>query len=875
MYSDYVHKALDDRAHGRDASYHELVSQFKLPAAKDLSSTAAAALPPISLLQMLLHALSSTASKLDRRNHAPLVQAILTLPWATMGGDTFARTWMRFVCNLCSVRSEWVGEVLSRAVQGLSYRSDWRSMAYAPTTSSARPTRRLIYGRIHTLLRTLFSLIPTLPTQLSPLVLRYFPHKGEGIREHVVYIQNIFEMCSYATELQHNVLEYVIGRGLEIDVEIQVELDELEEAEADLNDVGSGEGDQSDMPGRVAPLDIGMLDRPLDEDSGSSASESESDDDEAAGFDGINSDDDDIEGGGDDVLSTAKGSKLNDRQRVIQVRGLVDKLDAVMAVLFAHIESLDHKYDSASRGLQSFELTPARAISLRNELFSALLHVFTRTILPTFKSRHVQFLLFWSSSLDRDFSDMFLGLLLGKAIYSGAPADEDNLDGTDIGSAMDEESGRSTDDVPIVMRIAASSYVASLVSRATYISAQDVRSVMLNLVSFLEAHLDAYSAGAFGIGSSQGHSDATAKVSGPHALFYAICQACLYIFCFRWRDLQLSPARHRQPSMGVSDLETDDDEDDNDDDEERNGAIPSARWCEGMDTIKRAIMSRLNPLAHCSSTVVQQFAGVAQLTGFLYCWSIIESNSRSAKRSSVAAVMSAASGSGTPNSPAGGTPTCETPSAAVSSAQGLSRTSSSASLRRNVAGHGNSNAIAAPTPAVASLLAAQQQQQQQQDIDSFFPFDPYRLRSSTRWIEPLYREWGDVAPEGMIEDDADDDDDDGDTDDSGADAVNSAEAAGDSNDSDDSDEETEASSSRSERGPLSSGLAIPRAAHHTGKNARRSTTSSSSSFLSPPSRFRGRHRFGASASTNDTDESSSVEQSLEAMSISPRHYARS
>lgn len=117
MYSEFVQAALDDRSRGKDGSYQELVSQFRPPSQKSMSS-----IPSITLLQTLLHSLSNVASRLDRRNHTPLVDNILTLPWATMGGDSFARTWMRFVCTLCSVRSEWVGEVLSRAVKGLSYR---------------------------------------------------------------------------------------------------------------------------------------------------------------------------------------------------------------------------------------------------------------------------------------------------------------------------------------------------------------------------------------------------------------------------------------------------------------------------------------------------------------------------------------------------------------------------------------------------------------------------------------------------------------------------------------------------------------------------------------------------------------------------------
>lgn len=742
MYFDYVHNALVDKLRGKDATYQEMVTQFKLPTSRNTT----AAMPSVGILQMLLTALSNEASRLDRRNHTPLVHAILTLPWATMGGDSFARTWTRFVCNLCSVRSEWTLEILSRAVRGLSYRSDWRSLAYVQSSSSQTPTRRMVYARIHTLLRTLLSLIPTLSTQLAPLVRKHFPHKSEGIREHTVYIQNIFAMCEYAVELQRNILEYVIGRCVEIDVEVQIELDDLEDAEADLEDTAL-ETDTDTQSVSLGEQEDSLLDKPLEEESDQDSDEET--DDGSVGLDDIDSD--------DDEEITANHRSVSERERLRQVRELVDKLDAIMVTLFTHLETLDTRYAQISKGLPSFHLTPARAITLRADLFSNIIQIFTRTLLPTFKSRHVQFLLFWFSSLDQDYSDMFLGMLLDKAIYSNGDDNQGDLD-----------SVHDTDEVPIILRIAAASYVASFVSRAKYIATEDVRSVVLNMASFLDAHLDAQSSGAFGNLDSQ----------GPHALFYAICQACLYIFCFRWRDLQTFPDEEETGDEG------------DDDDEERNG--PSARWCQGLDSIKRAIMSRLNPLAHCSSTVVQQFAGVAQVTGFLYCWSIIESNSRAAKRGQ--------------SSSAPGTPV-----------RSLSRANSSTSLRKEAASTPISPIASTPPPPV------------NREIDSFFPFDPYRLRGSTKWIEPLYREWSDVAPDGMVDDDVDEDDD--------------------------QDSSTSASGSDEEKPQPSASIPMPKQGATSLLAASRST----------------QHPLAVSTSTDDTDESSVMTQSLEAMSISPQH----
>ncbi len=45
-------------------------------------------------------------------------------------------------------------------------------------------------------------------------------------------------------------------------------------------------------------------------------------------------------------------------------------------------------------------------------------------------------------------------------------------------------------------------------------------------------------------------------------------------------------------------------------------------------------------------------------------------------------------------------------------------------------------------------------------MESFFPFDPYKLESSASFIEPLYREWSEVAPEEDGSDSSEDETDD-------------------------------------------------------------------------------------------------------------------
>lgn len=631
-----------------------------------------------------------------------------------------------------------------------------------PGTSSSRPTRRAIYSRIHTLLRSLLSLIPTLPTQLAPLVLRHFPHKREGIKEHVVYIRNVFELCDYAEELRPGVLECVLGRAVEIDVEIQIELDELEEAEAEMEEVG----ETIDVGKKQGDVEGDLFDRPIDdEEEDDSDLENEED---GAWEEGIQSDDD---------LEEKKMAEDNksEQKRTTQIRLLVDKLDAIMETMFQQLETTDTRFLRICKGLDLVDsvLTPARAISLRNDQFTDLLRIFTKTLLPTFKSRHVQFVLFWFASLDVDFGDLFLGLLLSKAIYS-APSKGEN------------EFSTKEEEVPMIMRVASASYVASLVSRAKYINGADARTVMLNLCAFLEAHLDAYGNGWLTNDSHMQRMDDNTVV-GPHSLFYAVCQACFYIFCFRWRELRLTNEEDEEEEEANSESEL----------EEALGVQSSrsiSKWCEGMESIKRAIMSNLNPLANCSPVVAEQFAGVAQLTGFLYCWSLIEKNSRSAAPSKISSKHNSAA------------------TTSMTDSQ-----SNETLLASPVKEPGQQKQAVSQATTVAT----------RKELDSFFPFDPYRLRCSTKWVEPLYREWSDVAPQEMLDEEDDEEDEE---------EEEEEEDDGDATESDDS----------SDVSPSRNALKIPK--------ARRSTA---------------RDGFAPSSTSTDEDCVAQSLNSLEAMSISP------
>jgi len=202
--------------------------------------------------------------------------------------------------------------------------------------------------------------------------------------------------------------------------------------------------------------------------------------------------------------------------------------------------------------------------------FHSLLAIFSRTILCTFKSRYTQFLLFWFTSRDSTFADLFLGELVAHALLE--PSE------------------------PEIARAAAASYVASFVSRAKFIGPEEARGAVRVLCRFLEHDLDAY--------------EACDGDAAPLSVFYAIAQAVFLIFCFRWRDL-------------VEGDENDDAEGGRDRGQDALEGPLKKTWMAELSIVRRIVACPLQPLKFCSENVARQFARVAHATGFMYVFPLL------------------------------------------------------------------------------------------------------------------------------------------------------------------------------------------------------------------------------------------------------------
>ena len=66
---------------------------------------------------------------------------------------------------------------------------------------------------------------------------------------------------------------------------------------------------------------------------------------------------------------------------------------------------------------------------------------------------------------------------------------------------------------------------------------------------------------------------------------------------------------------------------------------------------------------------------------------------------------------------------------------------------------------AEPNKAGANSVILQPDEAMEADLNSFFPFDPYKLPSSQSYVDPVYREWKSVALDNDGEESDDEDDD--------------------------------------------------------------------------------------------------------------------
>ncbi|KAL2821735.1 RNA polymerase I-specific transcription initiation factor RRN3 [Aspergillus cavernicola] len=519
-----------------------------------------------------------------------LVQAVLDSEW--LGRDaSYIKLYIRFLGNLSAAQGSYLGSALKMLTNYL--RELPRGTGKLPGYPLVHPSE--IYTRVHMALRHVMQLIPSGSGSLSPILSTHFPFENDSAKANIAYTQNLVRVISYAPELQADILALITEKLVKIDVQIQVDMEDLEDDEGE------------DVLHDISPETVMF------------AEEVEDDDDDNAS-----------------VMSDESIEPESRRLKTIKENIL--KLDGMIDTLF------------------EYYAPPFRSgtIDDKENALDLLLNHFQTIILPTYRSRHSQFLLFHFSQASPVLVDRFAATCV-QIIFNKAQ--------------------------PAILRQSAAAYLASFVSRGAHISGEVVRDVFDLLSTHLNNLRLIYEPSCRG---------PDLRRFGP---FYSTAQALLYIFCFRWRDLTTAAFDGDTPDQ-IDDLEPED-----------IAFPPNVR-----DTLHKAILSKLNPLKVCSPAIVAQFARMSQHLNFIYVFTILETN----KRLRISAY-------------------------------------------RNIA------ALADPR-----FSQVERETRAGDDLgyqlDAYFPFDPYQLPRSRRWLEGDYVHWRGIP--GL--DDRDDDDNDSDADEEAA-----------------------------------------------------------------------------------------------------------
>ena len=578
-----VRRAIQRHVSGGDSEAYDRVKEvFSInPRRLDANGMPPSNVPTHTNLKHHLMGLLSNVAALDRSCNG-LVQAVLDSEW--LGRDeSYIKLYIRFLGNLAAAQGSYLGSVLKMLANYMGELP--RGTGRLPGYPHVHPAE--VYTRVHMAMRYVLQLVPSGSGSLSQIISSQFPFDTDSAKANIAYTQNLVKVIRYAPELQADILALITEKLVKIDVQIQVDMEDLEDEEGE------------EVLHAISPEAV-MFAEDLDD---------EDDDDNASVV-------------SDESVEPESRRLKTIKENILKLDGMIDTLFEYYAPPFTS-GTLDDKENA----------------------LDLLLSHFSTIILPTYRSRHSQFLLFHFSQSSPILVDRFAATCV-QLIFNKAQ--------------------------PAILRQSAAAYLASFVARGAHISSEVVRDVF----DLLGTHLNNL------------RLDYEPSCRGPDLRrfgpFYSTAQALLYIFCFRWRDLTTAAIEGDTPEQ-IDELEPED-----------ITFPPSIR-----DVLHKAILSKLNPLKVCSPAIVSQFARMSQHLNFIYVFTILETNKRLRM-----------------------------------------------STYRNIAALSDPRYSHVERETRAGDDLGYQ-------LDAYFPFDPYQLPRSRRWLEGDYVEWRGIP--GL--DDRDDDDD--------------------------------------------------------------------------------------------------------------------
>jgi len=199
--------------------------------------------------------------------------------------------------------------------------------------------------------------------------------------------------------------------------------------------------------------------------------------------------------------------KKNDNKQ--RIEEMAEKLDSLMLLLFQHLQSNNKQMPT-------------------QQLYKMILPAFDSIILTTHRSKYVQFVILFLCGLDHDMSS------------SSCINDDGNI--TLEQPKLYREFAAKLIDIILdpyratVTRQSATCYLASFVSRASFVCAETACESVVALLRFAEAYMDKYPTEASARKKWKGVSFEGKGRLEMHSLFYTVCQAAFYIMAFRGKE---------------------------------------------------------------------------------------------------------------------------------------------------------------------------------------------------------------------------------------------------------------------------------------------------------------------------------------------------
>jgi RNA polymerase I-specific transcription initiation factor RRN3 len=568
-----MRRAIHRHISGDDNEAYENVKQIFSADAKRENA------PSPKAVQANLQAILSHISSLDKSCN-DLVNAVLFCDW--VGRDEkFVGLFIKVLGNLAAAKTGFLGKILHMLVDLLGEQRTRRLAGY----KVVRQAR--IHSRARRATTYLLNLVPAASSTFAQVVQRKLTMNYRKPQERLLYTRNFLVLIEHGPELKAAVLGMITSELVKLDVSVQVDIEDYadELGEEIVQEVSS----QQTLVDSASAIPLGKVEEEEEEkdvDDGDSTTSDESDDEE-------------------EDLGPAELQRR-------KVMAHLDTVDAIMDLLFEYYSPL----------------VVSSSLEARDETMNLITTHFSNLILPTYRSRHAQFLLFHFSQTSSVYVDKYAT--------------------TCIATLLDRNQ-------PPVLRQTAGSYLAGFVGRGAQVPLPVIKDSFQLLCDELETLRQEF--------------EPTCR--GPdlrrYASFYSMMQAIMYIFCFRWREL----------GTATSDME-----DDSDDEQE---AVEQYHFADDIkEKLTKAYMSPLNPLRICTLDIVNQFAETARRLNFLYLFPKIESNKHvrleNMRRDPVDLAMG--------------------------------------QIERDLGWVGESGML-----------------------EGYFPFDPYRLPRSGKWLVEDYLEW--------------------------------------------------------------------------------------------------------------------------------------